>query len=437
MGDCADRRCSPVVAAHHLPDTSTSFVGRRADTMQVCRLVTENRLVALTGAAGVGKSRMAIEVTVRAAEAFVDGVFYVDLSLVTNPLGVAVATARRLGLVDQHSGRATDALLTFIGERRVLLLLDNCEHLYDACEEMIVELLGGCPRLAIMSTSREPSGVPGAVTWCVLPLGIGDDAIELFTDRARQARRDFRVVDDNAVLVGRVCRRLAGMPLSIELAAARMGSMDLQQIEESLQARFRMLTGGPDLALSRQQTVYASLDWAHTLLTEPERVLFRRLAVFVGGFDTDAALSVNGDGDPEGSELREMIEVLVGAFLLAVEDAEGAVRYRLSETIRQYALEKLGASGEADEVRRRHRDYFTIAAECVEATEPSDYGRLARWSEAESDNLRAAYAWSREQGDVEAASRLVSSLRRFVQPARVQGDAAQVRTIDTAEKVDQ
>jgi predicted ATPase len=210
------------------------------------------------------------------------------------------------------------------------------------------------------------------------------------------------------------------MPLSIELAAARLGSMGLQQIEESLQARFRLLSGGPDIALSRQQTVYASLDWAHTLLTGPERALFRRLAVFVGGFDMDAARSVNGDDDPEGSQLREMIEVLVGTFLLTVEDAEGAVRYRLSETIRQYALEKLSSSGEADEVRSRHRDYYTTAAGCVEAIEPTAYGRLTRWSETEADNLRAAYAWSREQGDVEAASRLVSSLRRFVQPARVQ-----------------
>ncbi len=265
--------------------------------------------------------------------------------------------------------------------------------------------------LTLLATSREPIGVAGEVSWRVPSLSLADEAIELFTDRARHARPDFAVTDDNAAAVGEICARLDGVPLAIELAAARVRALSLAEILDSLHDRFRLLTGGARTAVRRQQTLRASVDWSHALLTEPERVLFRRLAVFLGGFDFDAAQAVAGGGEVERYQVLDQLTLLVDKSLVVADDSGGRTRYRLLETVRQYALEKLGESGEADAVRSRHRDHYTSIAAVLDAPAGRDYEQRLEQAEIEIDNLRAAFGWSRENSDIELALALASSLQ--------------------------
>ena len=403
------------VASHNLPAQLTSFIGRQVQMADLCQMVTGNRLVTLTGAGGAGKTRLAVEVAANLATAFSDGVWYVDLAPVTDPAVVPVTVARTLGLPDQPGRSTMDLLLEFFGEKEILLLLDNCEHLLDACGTLVVELLAARPRLTILATSREPLGVPGELSWRVPSLPLADEAIELFADRARRARPNFVVGEDNTALVQEICERLDGMPLAIELAAARVRALSLRQIVDSLHDRFRLLTGGARTAVRRQQTLRASVDWSHALLTEPEQVLFRRLASFAGGFDLNAAHAVGAGSEVEGYQLLDQLSLLVDKSLVVAfetsTDSGAGMRYRLLETVRQYAQEKLGESGEADEVRTRHRDYYTATAAELESPGYSGDELLLDWAATEIDNLRAAFAWSRENSDLETALQLILSLR--------------------------
>ncbi len=400
-----------VVASKRLPVQLTSFVGRCAELAQVRELLAQNRLVTLTGAGGAGKTRLAIQVASHIAGEFADGIWYVDLAPITNPEVVPTAAARALDLPDQPGRSTMDTLTRFIADRQMLVVLDNCEHLLDASAALVVELLAGCPRLTLLTTSREPIGVAGEVSWRVPSLSLANEAIELFTDRARRARADFVVTDENAATVAEICRRLDGVPLAIELAAARVRALSLAEILDSLHDRFRLLTGGSRTAVRRQQTLRASVDWSHALLTEPERVLFRRLAAFMGGFDLDAAQNVCGTGDVERYQVLDQLTLLVDKSLVVADDSGGRTRYRLLETVRQYALEKLGESGEADAVRARHRDYYTALAALLDAPTDTDYEQRLDQAQTEMDNLRAAFAWSRENSDVESALALASSLQ--------------------------
>lgn len=406
-------RTSTTPAVRNLPPQLTNFIGRQAEMATLRQIVLENRLITLTGAGGAGKTRLAVEVTAALATEFGDGAWCVDLAPITDPRVVPIAVARAFGLPDQPGRSTTDTLVRFVGERTMLLLLDNCEHLLDACGQLTVELLNACPHLTFCATSREPLGIAGEVIWRVPSLSLADEAVALFTDRARRARPDFCVTDDNANLVLEICRRLDGMPLAIELAAARVRALSLTQIVDSLHDRFRLLTGGARTAVRRQQTLRASVDWSHALLTDPERILLRRLAVFMGGFDFQAAQAVGAGSDVEGYQILDQLGLLVDKSLVVADDVRGGMRYRLLETVRQYALEKLGESGEADEVRTRHRDYYTTTAVCLESSAKPTYDRLLEWAEVEIDNLRAAYVWSQEIGDTNAALRLVSSLASF------------------------
>jgi len=320
------------VAVHNLPAQFTSFVGRGAQMAEVRQLLAEDRLVTLTGAGGVGKTRLAVQVASQMAGEFADGVWYVDLAPITDPDVVPVAAARALGLPDQPGRSTTDTLLRFVRDGQRLVVLDNCEHLLDACGDLVVALCGAAPGLTVLATSREPIGLSGEAILRVPSLSVADEAIELFADRARLAQPGFAITKDNADVVAEICRRLDGIPLAIELAAARVRALSLVEILSGLRDRFRLLTGGSRTAVRRQQTLRASVDWSHALLTETERILFRRLAVFLGGFDLDA---------PAGRDYEQRLEQ----------------------------------------------------------------------AETEIDNLRAAFVWSRENSDIEAALALSSSLQ--------------------------
>jgi predicted ATPase/class 3 adenylate cyclase len=404
-------RVSTAVVSQHLPVQLTSFVGRDAQLTQLRGILADNRLVTLTGAGGVGKTRLAIQVAAQLAGEFGDGVWYADLAPITDPELVPVTVARALGLPDQPGRSTMDTLLRFIRDRQMLIVLDNCEHLLDASAELVVALLGVAARLTLLATSREAIGVAGEVSWRVPSLSLADEAIELFTDRARHARPGFAVSADNAAAVGEICARLDGVPLAIELAAARVRALSLAEIVEGLHDRFRLLTGGARTAVRRQQTLRASVDWSHALLTEPERVLLRRLAVFVGGFDLDAAREVAGGGDVQRHQVLDLLTLLVDKSLVVAEVSRGRTRYRLLETVRQYAAEKLGESGEADAVRSRHRDHYTAMAALLDAPARTDYGQRLELADTDIDNLRAAFAWSRENSDVELALAVASSLQ--------------------------
>jgi predicted ATPase/class 3 adenylate cyclase/DNA-binding CsgD family transcriptional regulator len=404
-------RAATALATHNLPTQLTTFVGRGAQMDEIRAILTDNRLVTLTGAGGAGKTRLAIEVAGRMTFDFPDGVWYADLAPVTHPDVVALTVARVLGLPDQPGRSITDTLLRYVRDRHMLLVLDNCEHLLEASAALVTDMLATCPRVTIMATSREPLLVPGEVNWGVPSLSLADEAIELFNDRARRARPSFAVTDGNAETVTEICRRLDGMPLAIELAAARVRALSLDEIVGSLHDRFRLLTGGARTSVRRQQTLRASVDWSHALLTEPERVLFRRSAVFMGGFDLDAAQAVAGTTEVERFQVLDQLSLLVDKSLVAAENFVGATRYRLLETVRQYALERLGESGEADEVRGRHRDYYTSVATRLDAPARHDYEQLIEQAEVHFDNLRAAFAWSYETGSTAKALELASSLQ--------------------------
>ncbi len=344
-------RAANAAVSHNLPIELTNFIGRQSEIKSVREVLTANRLVTLTGAGGAGKTRLAVHVAADLAGEFGDGVCYVDLAPITHPDVVPVTAARALGLPDQPGRSTVDTLLRHLRDREMLLLLDNCEHLLEPSAALVVAMLGGAPRMSVLATSREPLGVTGEAMWQVPSLSLAGDAIELFADRARLAKTDFCVTDDNAAAVAEICRRLDGMPLAIELAAARVRALSLTEIVDSLHDRFRLLTGGSRTAVRRQQTLRASVDWSHALLTDTERILFRRLAVFLGGFDLDAAQAVTGADGVERYQVLDQLSLLVDKSLVVAENTSGTTRYRLLETVRQYALEKLGESGEADDVR--------------------------------------------------------------------------------------
>ncbi len=404
-------RTAKSIAVHNIPSQFTSFVGRGPQVSEVRKMLAQNRLVALTGAGGVGKTRLAVEVAMQLASEYADGVWFVDLAPITDSGTLPVAVARALWLPDQPGRSTMDTLLRFVRDRRLLVVLDNCEHLLDACAELVVALSGAAPGLTLLATSREPIGVTGEATWRVPSLSTADEAIELFADRARLVQTGFTLTDSNITTVAKICHRLDGIPLAIELAAARVRALSLAEIVDSLHDRFRLLTGGARTAVRRQQTLRASVDWSHALLTQPERVLFRRLAVFLGGFDLDAAQFVCARTDVEPYQVLDQLTLLVDKSLVVAYDSGGRTRYRLLETVRQYAQEKLAESGEADTVRSRHRDYYTARAALLDAPAGSDYEQRVEQAETEIDNLRAAFEWSCGNSEIESALTLASSLQ--------------------------
>ncbi|OBH05809.1 LuxR family transcriptional regulator [Mycobacterium sp. E1747] len=397
--------------SQHLPQQLTSFVGRNAEIETVRQLVADNRLVTLTGAGGVGKTRLALQVAGNADGNFADGVWYADLAPITDPEVVPVAVTRALGLPDQAGRSTMDTLIRAISGRHILVVLDNCEHLIDASAALVIALLGASPAVRILATSREPIRVAGEIAWGVPSLSLADEAVALFIDRARHVRPDFTVTECHSATVTEICRRLDGIPLAIELAAARVRALSLTQILDSLHDRFRLLTGGERTAVRRQQTLRASVDWSHALLTEPERVLFRRAAVFLGGFDLNAAQAVCTDSEIERYQTLDQLTLLIDKSLITIEDGDLGSRYRMLETVRQYALEKLGEAGEADAVRARHRDHYAALAAELDVPGRIDHQDRIEQATVEMDNLRAAFAWCRENNEIPRALQLASALQ--------------------------
>ncbi|MFO7548917.1 MAG: adenylate/guanylate cyclase domain-containing protein, partial [Acidimicrobiia bacterium] len=409
---------------NNLPVQLTSFIGREDDLAAVIRHATERRLVTLIGVGGCGKTRLAIQAAAEMLHVFPDGVWLVDFGPLTDPDLVVRSIAHPLGLGDRPDRRLVEELIAHLRARRSLIVLDNCEHLVEHVADVTARLLADAPDLHVMATSREMLGVPGEYPFQVRSLTTpppevdGDPmayaATRLFLDRAESARPGFRPEAADAAAVAQICRRLDGIPLGIELAAARLRVLSPEQIASRLDDSFRLLTGGARTALPRQQTLQATIDWSHDLLSEHEKVLFRRLSVLAGGFDLAAAEVVCGFDPLPAGGILDGLAGLEGKSLLQTETGPDDVRYRQLETLRQYARAKLSESGESDAVRRRHAEHFALLAARAEqeARGPGEL-ELIRRLDDETDNIRAALGWALDGGDVELGARMAGSLYRY------------------------
>jgi len=423
--------------ASNLPAQVSSFIGREAELAAVRRLVAGSRLVTLTGAGGAGKTRLGLQVAAGLLDGTGDGVWFADLAPVRDPDLVAVTVAGVLGVRQEPGHPVLDTLVEAVGGRSLLVLLDNCEHVIGACAELADALLRGCPDVALLATSREPLGIGGEYVYRVPSMGVAADgadpgairaseAVRLLEDRATGQGVMLAQDEGTAGVVGRICRRLDGIPLAIELAAARLRGMPAAELEARLDERFVLLTGGSRAGLPRQQTLRAMVDWSWELLTGPERAVLARLSVFAGGFGLAAAEAVAAGPEVPAAEVLGRLGALVDKSLVQFDrTGTGAARYRLLETVRQYAAGRLDALGPAaaSAARVAHRDYFLALAEAaapqlVAADQAAWLDRL----DAELGNVRAAIAFSLTEADPEPGLRLAASLRVYW---RARGHAAE------------
>jgi predicted ATPase len=385
----------------------TSFVGRRAEIEMADALLARHRLVTVTGPGGAGKTRLAARVADGQGERCPDGIWWVDLSVISAGTAVAAAVADAVGV--PVVGRPTHALTAHLAGRRVLLCLDNAEHLLDAVADVVQAVLRFCPRATVLVTSREPLGVPGEAILGVPPLS-DDDAVELFVDRARLARPSFVLDRANEPAVRSIVAHLDGIPLALELAAAWLRTLTPQQIEAALDDRFKVLVRGPRGGQRRQRTLAGSIDWSHALLDETDRAVFRRLAVFAGTFSLPAVRALCAGGEVPAVEVLPALGRLVDKSLVLAEDYADESRYRLLETIRAYATARLVEADEESALRDRHLDWYLGFVETTEAERERDADRWRRALLLEYDNLRAALERGLTTGDPEAGRRLAASL---------------------------
>jgi predicted ATPase/class 3 adenylate cyclase len=409
---------------HNLPAQLTSFVGREREMAEAKQLLSNTRLLTFTGPGGTGKTRLALQLATEVLDEFTEGVWFVELAPLADPTLVTQTIASTLGVREQPGRTILDALMDYVRAKNLLMILDNCEHLIEASAQTADTLLRAAPGLKILASSREPLGIIGETAYRVPSLPLPDleftslevfsqnDCVHLFVDRALAAYPRFRLKEKNALAIADICRRLDGIPLAIELASARTKVFPPEEIAARLDDRFRLLTGGSRTALERHQTLFALIEWSHNLLSEPERVLLRRLSVFAGGWSFEAAQALCGERLHE--EVLDLLTHLVDKSLVAVEEETEEGRYRLPETIRQYARDKLFESGEAEQVRDRHLEFFLRFAEGAEpklrsAEQLEWLGRL----ETEHDNLRTALAWSLESNKSDHALQLAGALYYF------------------------
>ena len=414
---------------NNLPRQLTSFVGRERELGEAKRILGTTALLTLTGAGGVGKTRLAIELASEVLGEYRDGAWIVELGSTADPAVIGNVLSATLAVAEQPGRSQIDAVADHLRSRQLLLILDDCEHVLAAVADAADAILRAAPGVRIVATSQEPLGIVGEALYPVpsltapapgRPAG-GDvvaqfDACRLFVERCMAAQPAFRVTDENVATIVRICRRLDGIPLALELAAARVRVLPVEQIATRLDDRFQLLTGGNRNALPRHQTLRAAMEWSYDLLTEPERAVLRRLAVFAGGASLEAAEAVCADDPVEAGAVLDLLTRLVDRSLVVAEPSAVESRFTLLETVREYALERLIAEGEPDAARRRHRDWFLGLVEQArpaffQGPEPGEWlVRLDR----EHDNLRAALGWS-EGTDGEAATglRLATDLWRF------------------------
>jgi predicted ATPase/TolA-binding protein len=421
---------------NNLPTQLTSFVGREKELAEVKRLLQDAHILTLIGPGGTGKTRLSIQSANESLTSYSDGVWLVELAPILDPLLVPRTTAIAIGLREEPQRPVIDMLCDYLREKKILILLDNCEHLVDACAQMANKILQAAPHVRILASSREALGIAGEVTYRVPSLGLPDvnhlpsfetlnqyEAVKLFIDRAVAAVSTFTVTNDNAPHLAQICHRLDGIPLAIELAAAKIRVLNVEQISKRLDDRFRLLTGGSRTALERHQTLRAAIDWSYNLLPPNEQVLFRRLSVFVGGWTLEGAESVCGEVSITLSEsssvlqsddVLNLLEQLINKSLVIKDETQSESRYRMLETMRQYANEKLVESGKSDVLRDNHLDYFLNLAETAAPhliqTEQLEW--LAQL-DADYENLRAALEWALSKETAESSLRLCAALGRY------------------------
>ena len=449
-GGPPEARPATLETPHNLHPPRTRFIGREAILAQCAALLRQTRLLTLTGIGGCGKTRLALQLAQQQMAAFPDGVWFVDLAPLREPQRIAATVAAVLGVREEAHTPLIDRLCSHLAQRRVLIVLDNCEHLIDAAAEVSDALVDRCAQLTIIATSREALGVAGEQVVAVRPLSLpaatecpqgraapspppegvketwggpafpcalaalqASEAVRLFIDRASLAQPDFAVDEHNAPAVAEICRRLDGIALAIELAASRVGMLPVAEISALLADRFRFLTGG-SRAVPRQQTLQATLQWSHDSLPAPEQQLFRRLAVFAGGCTLSAAALV-ADGGDEYSVLALLQRLHDKSLLVVQQDGAGQARYRMLETVRQYALDVLGQAGEADAARDRHLASIVALAEqaLAQVQGPQQGAWMLRLAQEQEDILAAHHWCLRAAEGPQAAIRLVAGLWRY------------------------
>jgi predicted ATPase/class 3 adenylate cyclase len=410
---------------NNLPVQLTSFIGRETDITEVKQLLSASRLVTLTGSGGAGKTRLSLQVAAEVIDDFAQGVWFVELAPLTDPTLIPQTAASVLGLREEQGRPLTAILADYLQAKTALLILDNCEHLIAVCAQFADTLLHAAPQVKILASSREVLDIGGEAAYRVPSLSIPDpqrlpslatltqyEAVKLFIDRARAVLPSFQVNNSNAPAVAQICYHLDGIPLAIELAAARVRGLQVEQIAQRLDDRFRLLTGGGRTALPRHQTLRAMIDWSHSLLTEQERLLFRRLSVFAGGWSIEAAEAVCAGQGLASTDVLDLLLHLVNKSLILLAEQSDETRYRMLETLREYARERLLESGEAEAIQNEHLAFFL---ELAEEAEPKLRGieQIAWFKRLEIgyDNIRAALKWSQvEPGHEDAGLRLGGAL---------------------------
>jgi predicted ATPase/class 3 adenylate cyclase len=409
----------------NLPTERTPLIGRSGELARLAGLLEAHRLVTITGVGGVGKTRLVVQLAADEVDRFPDGAWFVALASIRDPALVPSTVAAALGVPERPPRALMDVLCDAIGSRRLLLVLDNCEHLLDATARLVDVLLDVCPSVRVVATSREALGVEGEQSWPTPSLGLpasdtpkdvedvaDADSVGLFVERARAVWPDFELSASNAPAVAALCRRLDGIPLAIELAAARVSALGPHDILERIDQRFLLLTGGSRTALERHQTLQAAVDWSYDLLDDRERRLFGRLSVFAAGFMLEAATAVAADKDASEVEVLDVLGDLVAKSMVIADRSGDSVRYRLLETLRQYGRERLASEGDVEATRDRHAHYYLeLEEELIGRFFGSDQIAIAEQRLAESENRRAAFDWLVERGEARLALRLAAGLR--------------------------
>ncbi|MEX1208020.1 MAG: adenylate/guanylate cyclase domain-containing protein [Acidimicrobiia bacterium] len=418
---------TPDMVPNNLPTLATSFVGRDQELAEVEKLIRGARVLTLTGVGGAGKTRLAIQAAVELVDEFPGGTWLIELGAITDPDYIDATAADALGVAQPPGRSVRESIVEHLAGRQALLIVDNCEHMISGAAEFVADLVAGAPETKVVATSRELLGVSGEVAYGMPSLAmprrgetpdlaelIRYDAVRLFLERAQAGQPNFHITEAMAPSVAEICRRLDGMPLALELAAARLRTFSPKQIAENLDQRFRLLTGGSRTALPRQQTLSAAIDWSYRLLEEPERRLFERLSVFQGGFTLEAVEDICTDDELDVLSVLELLPSLVDKSLVAVDSEGEDSRYRLLETLRQFARDRLDESGAADAFRLRHARWFRDLS--VEAGKNIRGPQEQEWwqrIDTELDNLRQAMTWAIEGGEPALALEIAGGFWRF------------------------